>query len=257
MSRALPTYAQTNVQLYNQLLRANWAEDDLRHVQSAYRLALRLVAGYYHASEKPFVSHLVGVASILAHHQAHATVVCAGMLHSVYDHGDFGDGSSGTGESRRRAVRRAVGAASEELVARYSSLQWNVATLEGMVAGAANLSTVDGAVAWIKLADLLETTSDSHGLPAPSRHDAAQLEVGARLAAALGHVALATELAPQAADVPPRSTRLPEFLQANHRGSFAVAPMSHAVRPGVRMARFFRGIRVALLTAPTVARWLT
>jgi hypothetical protein len=57
--------------------------------------------------------------------------------------------------------------------------------------------------------------------------------------------------------VPPRSTRLPEFLQANHRGSFAVAPMSHAVRPGVRMARFFRGIRVALLTAPTVARWLT
>ena len=126
-------YAQTNVQLYQQLLGANWAEDDLRHVQSAYRLALRVVASHYHASERPFLAHLVGVASILAKHGAHCTVVSAGLLHSVYEHGDFGDGSRGLSETRRRAVRRSVGAASEELIARYATLPWSETFLSDLL----------------------------------------------------------------------------------------------------------------------------
>jgi (p)ppGpp synthase/HD superfamily hydrolase len=246
-------YAQTNVQLYQQLLRANWAEDDLRHVQSAYRLALRVVASHYHASERPFLAHLVGVASVLAHHGAHGTVVSAGLLHSVYEHGDFGDGSRGLSESRRRAVRRAVGAASEELIARYATLPWSETLLSEWLTRAGQLSPVDGAVAWMKLADLLECGEVASGLQVST--DLA--EIAARLAAVLGHQALAAELiAVQGANPHSQASRVPEFLSTSHRRSFAVAPLSHGVRPGVRLLRLLRRVQGSLLTSTPFARRL-
>jgi (p)ppGpp synthase/HD superfamily hydrolase len=238
------SYAQTNVQLYNQLRSANWADDDLRHAQAAYRLAMRLVAGHYRANEKPFIAHLVGVASILASCGAPSTVVSAGLLHAVYRHGEFGDGSRGTSEDKRREVRRAVGAACEGLVARYASLPWNLETLEAMLARAPSLPAIDSAVAWMKLADTLE---DFHELgreyaPAeswPERLDAERrwLELSARLAQALGYEHLAAELAQMGQTEP---AAVPAFLQTDHRDSFAVAPMSHGMRATVRLGMLYR-----------------
>jgi len=251
-------YAQTNVQLYQQLARAQWVDEDLRHVQSAYQLAMRVVAGHYRASEKSFLAHLVGVASILAHHGAHATVVSAGLLHSVYRHGDFGDGTTGISETRRRIVRRSVGAASEELVARYAGFTWSVAVLEQLLASAHRLAPLDGTVAWMKLADLLEGQAELY-LPGSlvADPDAAidrerSFEVAAALANALGYARMAAELS---ASLPAGAPHLSLFLPGAHREPFAVAPLSHGLRPGVRLARLLHRFRDSLLaTAPRVAK---
>jgi len=50
--------AQTNLQLYNQLRSADWADSELRSVRQSYDLAQKLFASAYRPSQKPFVCHL-------------------------------------------------------------------------------------------------------------------------------------------------------------------------------------------------------
>ncbi len=254
MGLAATPYAQTNVQLYQQLVRAGWPEDELRSVQAAYRLALQVVAGRYHASERPFVAHLVGVASILAQHGADATIVCAGLLHSIYGNGDFGDGLQGLHEARRRVVRRAVGAASEELIAHYASVRWNEAAFKDLTIRAKSLRPVEGAVAWIKLADVLETGFEQASGEMTPQNPEQIYALACELAHTLGHVSIATELQEQ--DTETTVGVLPAYLIATQRASFAVAPLSHVMRPVLRFARFFRSVRDSLVTVPMVARRL-
>jgi (p)ppGpp synthase/HD superfamily hydrolase len=251
-------YAQTNVQLYNQLRAANWADEDLRHVQSAYRLAMRVVAGHYRANEKPFVAHLVGVASILASCGAPPTVVSAGLLHAVYRHGEFGDGSRGASEDKRREVRRAVGAACEELVARYAACRWSLEMLQDLLARAPGFSPIEAAVALMKLADTLEDFDDrGHEYapvetpPEPPAAERQRLELSARLAAALGCNRLSAELAQLGPEVVPT---VPAFLQTDHPDSFAVAPMSHGMRTTVRLGMLYRLMRDGVRHARQLGR---
>ena len=214
---------------------------------------MRVVAGHYRPNEKPLLAHLVGVASILASCGAGSTIVAAGLLHGVYQQGEFGDASRGASELKRREVRRAVGAACEELVARYASCQWTVATIENLLSRSANLPAIDSAIALMKLADTLE---DHHELgfeysPENSWPDAPGarhqwLAAMIQLAAALGHRHLAAELA-QASSADGR--QVPEFLQTDHRRSFAVAPMSHSMRTRVRLGRLYRLMRDCVLQA--------
>jgi (p)ppGpp synthase/HD superfamily hydrolase len=251
------SYAQTNVQLYNQLRGAAWADDDLRHVQAAYQLAMRVVAGHYRPNEKPELAHLVGVASILAACGAPSTLVSAGLLHGVYHQGEFGDGSRGASEEKRREVRRAVGAACEELVARYAAFPWTAASLETFAASAAGLPAVDAAVALMKLADTLEdhhelgieySTVKSSTLK-PAHHEWLQATV--KLARAMGQEVLAAELA---AALSAGGRPVPECLQTLHRGSFALAPMSHGVRTSVRLGKLYRLMRDRVLPAARIEK---
>jgi (p)ppGpp synthase/HD superfamily hydrolase len=250
------SYAQTNVQLYNQLRHLRWSDDDLRHVQAAYQLAMRVVAGHYRPSEKPFLAHLVGVASILAECGAPATVVAAGLLHGVYNQGEFGDGSRGASEEKRRHVRRAVGAASEELVARYAATHWTVEGLERLAARAGHPAEIDAAVTLVKLADTLEGCLDlgMHYAPEqswPGGDRRAWFEAAVRLAEALGHEKLAVQLSAALAS---HESAVPGVLQTDHEGSFAVAPMSHGMRTTVRLGQFYRQMRDRVLSVRTSDR---
>ena len=92
------------------------------HVRSAYELAMELFAGRYRACGRPFVSHLVGTASVLARHGAEHELVVAGVLHAAYEHGDFGTGRTGALPDHRRRVRDVAGSRVEDLVARYHAL---------------------------------------------------------------------------------------------------------------------------------------
>src|SRR5436305_670605 len=73
--------AQTNLQLYNQLLRHGLPRDRLVVVHRAYELLTRLYAGYYQGDGKPFVAHGVGVASILDTLDQPAEFVALGLVH--------------------------------------------------------------------------------------------------------------------------------------------------------------------------------
>ena len=60
-------YAQTNIQLYNQLQQQGYSVQELVQVRSTYELGITLMPGHFRPSGKPMETHLVGTASILAY----------------------------------------------------------------------------------------------------------------------------------------------------------------------------------------------
>lgn len=117
-------YAQTNVQLYEQMRRAGASADDVAAVARAYALAAQLFSAQFRGSGRPFLAHLVGTASILAAHGAARDVIAAGLLHAAYESGDFGAALPGPRAASRRTVRAAVGEPVEALVKAYDAVRW-------------------------------------------------------------------------------------------------------------------------------------
>src|SRR5262249_37248363 len=114
--------AQTNLDLYRQLHGLGHREQDLLRIRDCYRLALSLFPDRFRANGKPFIAHLVGTASILAAAGARPEIVAAGLLHAVYDNGDFPDSVGSATESHRRIVRAGAGPEIEALVDAYHRL---------------------------------------------------------------------------------------------------------------------------------------
>ena len=88
-------YAQTNVQLFNQLQSEGYSKKDRERVREAYEFAMRLFTSLFLPSGKTFIDHLVGTASILASLHMPVEIVAAGLIHAAYLHGDFGGATNG------------------------------------------------------------------------------------------------------------------------------------------------------------------
>ncbi len=254
----MTAYAQTNLQLYGQLFQANWVDADLHCVQAAYEMAMHVFAGHFRPNRKLFLSHLVGVASILAAHGGETALVGAGMLHSAYSHGEFGDGSRGMTSTKRRKVRHAVGDEAESLIAHYTAQRWQLADLVALTAGANRLPALDRAVAFIKLADVLEDHLERGMLFSPNKQmpggrdaDGAWSDALVRLALTLGHDRLAAEL--RAALAPSKERPVPAFLLGDKPASFVMAPISYRMRTSVRLSQFLRRWRSKLGPRPKPA----
>jgi len=116
-------HAQTNLQLFNQLRYQGYSIAELSVVQLAYDLAERLFTGYFLASGRTQIAHVVGTASILASLRVPAEVVAAGLIHNVYHNGDFGDGRRDISDARRRQIGGVVGTTVEQYVARFSPVR--------------------------------------------------------------------------------------------------------------------------------------
>jgi len=150
------SYAQTNLQLFNQLRRDGYSNADLGYILKAYDLAACLLTARFQHSGKPTIAHFVGTASILSSLHVSAKVVAAGLLHNVYEIGDFGDGRKGISGPKREQVKRAVGSEVEEYAARYTAMRWNKRTIPTICKGLAGLDAIDRDVVLIHLADHLE-----------------------------------------------------------------------------------------------------
>jgi (p)ppGpp synthase/HD superfamily hydrolase len=247
-------YAQTNIQLFNQLADDGWTDLDRRQVHAAYELAMTLFAGHFRPNHKPFLAHLVGTASILAANGASPTIVTAGLLHSAYSHGEFGDGSRGINDRKRRQVRCAVGSASEAVIASYTPLKWNLATLSALHANASMMSISEQEVVFVKLADTLEDHLDLGQQYSPNKSmyggpdlQSTWRDALVKLAADLALYALAADL--EHVLDPHYQTPVSEFLHGRQPGSFVMAPVSHRVRATVKLGRFYRRWRAKLMPA--------
>jgi (p)ppGpp synthase/HD superfamily hydrolase len=152
--------AQTNLQLYNQLLRLNYSHHDLDEVRAAYELARELFSGLYRPSGKTFIAHLIGTASILAECLVDTEVIHAGLLHAAYTAGDFGYGTRGVSDARRDQLVEAIGARAEAIVHRYSEHQWPPANPDNfrLLASTDNSASRDAAL--VRLANELEEYID-------------------------------------------------------------------------------------------------
>jgi (p)ppGpp synthase/HD superfamily hydrolase len=149
-------YAQTNIQLFNQLQLDGYRDGQLRLIADAYALAAQLFAARIEPTGKCFMAHVIGTASILSANAAPAELVAAGLLHNVYQNGDFGDYRRKITEARRRRIRHAIGATAEQYVYRFATRHWRVSGLRKIHEQLSDMQVLDRQVVLLYLADQLE-----------------------------------------------------------------------------------------------------
>ena len=153
-------YAQTNIQLFNQVRQQGYCNEDLTLFSQAYRFSLPLFSGRFRASGKTFFAHLAGTASVLASLGVDGPLVTAGLLHAAYTHGDFGDGRRGMSDEKRARVRAVGGDRVEAYVARYASFRWDAQSIPEIPQALGSLSQADRDVVTIRLANELDEYLD-------------------------------------------------------------------------------------------------
>jgi hypothetical protein len=150
---------QTNLQLYRVMIDAGAADEALAMTRAAYDLARELFAGCYRPSHKPFICHLVGTAGALAVWEQPPHAIAAGLLHSAYLFGNFGDGTRGVSDAKRKLVSSRIGARAEELIADYTQCPWSGSLDECVHAVRKGACQPD--VTLLKLADLCDDCLDA------------------------------------------------------------------------------------------------
>jgi (p)ppGpp synthase/HD superfamily hydrolase len=221
-------YAQTYLQLFNQLRRDGYSGPDRDLVRDAYEIAMVLFAGRFQASGKSFIAHVVGTAGILASQRLPASVVAAGLLHNVYDNGDFRSSRRGVSAKKRRELERLLGPDVEKLVATFPVLDWKSATIELALADPDELTVVDRHVVLLRLADYLEHLADLDVLYYGDRARRYYLGVGDAAIALARNLGL-SELAREIEDALrlTQEAELPDLsMQELRDSSFVVTPGS-------------------------------
>lgn len=248
-------YAQTNLQLFNQMRTAGYTEADLKAVRAGYDLATRLFTAKFRGSGKPLLSHLVGTASILCAINAPAPLLSVAVLHAAYIFGEFGDGRRGVTDAKRGIVRRAVGDDIEDLIARYHALDWDDTSIAAIGAGLDSMSPRDRHVLLVRLANELEDHLDLGVLycgNALQRREAIgkSLHACTDLARRLGQPFLASELSRMFDEV--MSAEVPESLRHPQDYTYLLPPQSYMPKPGVSIRRVIdRHPKLRLLLHPT------
>ncbi len=226
------SYAQTNIQLFNQLHREGYGPAELETVVGAHELATTLMTGQFRASGKTFIAHLVGTASILGSVHAACPMVAAALLHAAYSAGDFGDDRLGPSDAKRGQVGSAVGEEVEDYVWRYHNLPWDDQTIRTVADGLDGMTAIERGVVLMRLANELEDFLDlgmlycgdqKRGWTSGSRRS--QLMTG--MARALGFPGLADELQ-RTFDETSTAALPPELSRRNARNaSFLLPPRSY------------------------------
>jgi (p)ppGpp synthase/HD superfamily hydrolase len=152
----LYTPAQTIVQLLQQLEHDGYERSEIQQVADAYRAMVWLSGARYRPSGKPFVDHLVGVASICARHRHDVPVMIAGLAHSIYREADFGSFWPRPGRRQQRMVRRRIGSEAEELVRAFSDTRWSQQSIQHMLGRAESLSSLERDVIYLRIANEME-----------------------------------------------------------------------------------------------------
>ena len=225
-------YAQTNIQLFNQLHRDGYRSADLEKVVAAHELAATLMTGQFRASGKTFIAHLVGTASIVASVQAACPIVAAALVHAAYSAGDFGDDRLGPSDAKRDQVRSAVGDEVEDYVWRYHNLPWDDQTVRSVAEKLDRMTAVERGVVLMRLANELEDFLDLGMLYCgdqkrgwTSASPRSQSMIG--MARNLGYPALAEELQ-RTFDETTHAVLPPELLRKDARNaSFLLPPRSY------------------------------
>jgi len=154
-------YAQTNIQLYNQMLALSYSEADVDRVRQAYELLMQLFGSQYRPNGKPFVNHLIGTASILLTLGVKLTVVNAGLLHAAYSHGHFRHLVPYIPRLKRQRLRRVLGEEVESLIRAYQDLKWTPKTLIALTEQAHSMNSDTKNCVLIRLANELEDHLDA------------------------------------------------------------------------------------------------
>ncbi len=240
----MPNYSQSNLQLFNQLLAQGYTQANLQSIHKAYEWSRLLFSGRYTASGRSQLVHGVGTASILGFWNAPVHVVAAGLLHNIYNNGDFGDGSRGISEQKRILLRESLGPDVEGELADFALLKWNEKNISLFNLGKGPLTPN---LVFIRLADLLDhTSSGGHFYD----HKAMKSKKGMRLsippfvieaAKVLGVSGIGQELERiRIANNSPQPFAALYEKFGSPQGGFNVLPPSYAPKTSVKVMKIFR-----------------
>jgi (p)ppGpp synthase/HD superfamily hydrolase len=151
--------AHTHIQLINQLSEAGYSTQDLHLIFTAYQYCIELCDGFQPCG-KPFITHLIRTASILVELKQGISIIAAGLLHSIYEFGDFGDGSRSLELWKRKKVRQRVGEEVENYIYQYDLLRWNENNITFIYNDFKNLEPVEKDVIIMRLSNELEQSLD-------------------------------------------------------------------------------------------------
>jgi len=238
------SYAQTNIQLFNQLRREGYSSTDLNLIRDAYELAMASYSCRFSPSGRPFISHVVRTASILASFNLPVKVVAAGLLHNVYGTGDFGNGAGRISNANRQKISRALGHEVEEYISRFPSSYWGSPTIQLARSNPDQLPPIDRDLVLILLADHLEHLLDLDALyyvTAERRYYLENSRIAAEIAERLRMIALAAELKDAVREA--ESAEVPVELRADRirDRSFVIVPRSCRKRFSVTMRSLLAG----------------
>ncbi len=211
-------YAQTNLQLYSQLVALGMVDADLLLIRAAHDGAAALFSAQFRSSGKPQLAHLVGTASIAAAHGGGPPTVAAALLHASYEQGDFGTGVAGASARKRREIQAVVGEGVESIVARYHAFDFG---------GDAPFSDEVRDLLFLRAANELEDALDLGPLyAAPARREVAlqALRKAAGAACFIGRPILEAEIRASLRSL--ESASIPDVLRGGRHGSFTLRPRS-------------------------------
>lgn len=248
------TYAQTNIQLFNQLRDEGYSPREVARLRAVYEFALHIFTGRYQPCGKPFLDHLVGTASILASLHRPIAVVIAGLIHAAYMYGDFGSPRRSMTRGKRRQLRQTVGEEVEKYVARYTTLRWAGETIPVLWSKLTSLNSLDREVLLMRLANEMELYLDLSALCCCNAESYQQTieRHGTRIrdmAGSLGFPVLASELARVFQET--TTGEIPAELRNRSKQTHAylVAPPSYREQLAVVVWKRFRqlpGVHLAL-----------
>jgi len=231
------SYAQTNIQLFNQLRRDGYSDADMRLVRDAYELAMVHYTSSFLPSGRPFVAHVVGTASILGSLRLPAPILAAALLHNVYETGDFGNVRTGPSKARRRKIRDALGSEVETYIAKFPTLYWKPQTIRIARYDPDKLDSIDRNVLSILFADHLEHLLDRDVLyynATAARFYIGYSKIAAEIAEKLGLAKLAGEMREAIRET--EFAELPVDLPEHRKGSFVIAPASCRKRLSIALS---------------------
>lgn len=236
---------QTNLQLLNQLRRDGYPDGDVAQIKAVYDYVACQFSGWFRASGKPFLAHLVGTAGILVGVRARTAVIAAGLSHAVYEQGELVAGGPSLTRAMRAEVRRALGAEAEDRVARYAMLEWNVRALAALRERLPALAPADREVVLIRLANELDDHLDLGALYCGNaEHRRGRIGAGLRLAGDLARDLGVPELGAsldRAFDAT-LSTELPGALRTDRATSFSVSPAPTWLRASAWLRHVVAGL---------------
>jgi (p)ppGpp synthase/HD superfamily hydrolase len=217
--------------LFKRLVDAGYRDEDLALAHRAYGLAQRLVSSLYNGDGRPFLAHLVGLASLLHRYGRPPEVVAAGLLHSIYAHGDFGVLCSF--RRARARVRAEVGDQVEALVHRFHLLPWNWKAPRMHLEDLVDIDAVGREVLIMRLANEVDHLLDGaalHRMRADGylKARADRMPAFVALALALDAPQLADDLETSLRDA--RAARIPPFFRNRTSEPFRVLSTSYRQR---------------------------
>lgn len=238
----MQSYAQTNIQLFNQISHAGYSSADLEYLYRAYELAMCLFTGQFRASGKTFIAHLTGTASILVTLRAAPALIAAGLLHAAYTQGDFGNGGKGISNTKRLKLKQVLGDAAEQHVARYTAQPWNEPAMTVVYEKFATLNAIERDIILLCLVNTLEDYldlgmhySEDSQRGGGGRYTDTSGALQVKMAEQLGFPNLAAELIRVFEEHAVAEIHAP--LRRAARFSFTLAPASYQRRPSAFLRR--------------------